>query len=62
MLSNAAGLGVQLESEYSTLSVDDWIEWYPPILVGIVHHQVHEDGHQEREDFVTPTEVDISWS
>ena len=31
-------------------SLDDWIKRPPPILVGIIHHQVDKDRHQEGQD------------
>ena len=29
---------------------DDWIEGLAPVLFGIVHHQINEDGHEKGED------------
>ena len=30
--------------------IDDRIEWLPPILFRVVHHQVYKDGEQKRQN------------
>jgi hypothetical protein len=37
--------------------IDNGIEWSPPIRVRIIHHDIHENGHQKAQDGGTVTDL-----